>query len=345
MDIPPEQTKTSVTRLAGLFCLFFLIACGLGYPVLNRYDPRQVPALADVQSYAALVTGTLGPQAGHLRFRRLVPWVARPFYRMAQTRSGSWDPVMFGLLVADSLFVAATALLILVLGTRSLPGYATSLVASFLYLLNFAVPNLRLAGLVDAGEGFFLLALLWAMSELHLWWLPVLALFGALTKESFVPLGIVFTAAWWIVMRHQMKSPAQSAIWIASSWAISLLTTVVLQRWIAGHWINPIDFATSLHENHEYPSHFLSSLLDRNFWYVFLWLLPLGIPSLKQFPHSWLVPTAAASLMVFILDGYYGGAPGTIGRALFSVSGPLLTLSAAAFLVGEPSSVRAEKTR
>ena len=124
-----------------------------------------------------------------------MPWVARPFYKLAKQRSGSWDSVMFGLLVADSLFVAGTAMLIVGLGTRKFDRYAVSLVASLLYLLNFAVPDLRLAGLVDAGEGFFLLlALLWSLSELELWALPLIAALGALTKDEarftvyFVPL-------------------------------------------------------------------------------------------------------------------------------------------------------------
>jgi hypothetical protein len=180
--------------MAGFFCLFLLIAWGLGYPTLNRYDPRQTPGLTDVQSYAALVIGAPTLDAGHLRFRALVPWVARPFYQLAKGRFGSWDPVMFGILVADALFVAATALLIVVLGTRNMDRYVVSLVASLLYLLNFAVPNLRLAGLVDAGEGFFLLVVFWSLSELKLWTLPFVEALGALTKESFIPLRIVFMA-------------------------------------------------------------------------------------------------------------------------------------------------------
>lgn len=327
------RTKITVARMSGLFCLFLLIAWGLGYPTLNRYDPRQTPGLTDVRIYAALVTGAPTLDAGHLRFRVLVPWVARPFYQLAKGRFGSWDPVMFGLLVADSLFVAATALVIVVLGTRKLDRYAVSLVASLLYLLNFAVPNLRLAGLVDAGEGFFLLALLWSLSELELWALPLVATLGALTKESFIPFSIVFMAAWWFVVRNRLASPARSVIWIMTSWVVSLVAMTGLQWWIGGRFLSPVEFAAALHGNHDYMRHFVSSLWDRNFWYVFLWLLPAGIPNLRRFPKSWLIPTGAASAMAFVLDGYYGGAPGTVGRALFSMAGPVLSLSSASILV------------
>src|ERR1700674_2144803 len=116
---------------------------------------------------------------------------------------------MFGLLVADSLFVAGTAVLIFILGAifgaslgnRQMGSSAVGLVGALLYLVNFAVPNLRLVGLVDAGEGFFLLALLWSLSEFELWALPVIAVLGALTKESFIPFSIVFTTAWWFSTR------------------------------------------------------------------------------------------------------------------------------------------------
>ena len=36
--------------------------------------------------------------------RVLVPYVAKPFYWLAKGRVGSWDPVMFGLLISDSFF-------------------------------------------------------------------------------------------------------------------------------------------------------------------------------------------------------------------------------------------------
>src|ERR1700694_4412068 len=97
-----SRTKIAAARLALLFCVFFLIACGLGYPILNRFDPRQARGLSHVKTYAALVHGAAVVDAEDMRFRRfrvLVPWVARPFYRLARGRLATWDPVMFGLLV------------------------------------------------------------------------------------------------------------------------------------------------------------------------------------------------------------------------------------------------------
>jgi uncharacterized membrane protein (GlpM family) len=336
-----NRTKIATARLALLFCVFFLIACGLGYPVLNRFDPRQTPGLSDVKIYASLVTGTASLDAGHVRFRVLVPWLAKPFYLLAQRRFATWDPVMFGLLVADSLFVAGTAVLIVILGVilgnRQTGSSAAGPIGALLYLVNFAVPNLRLAGLVDAGEGFFLLALLWSLSEGERWALPVIAVLGALTKESFIPFSIVLTSAWWFSTRLD-RNRARShflpgAAWILSSWVLSLAAMIGLQWSITGRFVSPLEFGLALHRSDDYLGHFASSLHDRNLWYIFLWLLPTAIPNLKRLPKSWLIPVGATCAMAFVLDAYFGGTPGTVGRALFSIAGPVLSLSSALLLL------------
>jgi hypothetical protein len=359
-----SRTKIATARLALLFCVFFLIACGLGYPILNRFDPRQTPGLSDVKIYASLVTGTAtgtaSPDVRHVRFRVLVPWLAKPFYRLAQGRFATWDPVMFGLLVADSPFVAGTAVLIVILGgilgNRQLGSSAVGLVGALLYLVNFAVPNLRLVGLVDAGEGFFLLALLWSLSEFELWVLPVIAVLGALTKESFIPFSIVLTSAWWFSTwpddrkidrnedhhnddrRNEDGNRARShflrdAAWILTSWVLSLAAMIGVQWSITGRFVSPLQFGIALHRSDNYLAHFASSLHDRNLWYIFLWLVPTAIPNLKRLPKAWLIPVGATCAMAFVLDAYFGGAPGTVGRALFSIAGPVLSLSSALLLL------------
>jgi hypothetical protein len=336
-SVQDNRVKIAAAKMALLFCVCFLIACGLGYPVLNRFDPRSTPGLSDVKNYAALVTGAGIPEAGHVRFRVLVPWVARPFYQLAQGHIASWDPVMFGLLVADSLFVAGTAVFIVILGTSRLGSSVTGLVGALLYLVNFAVPNLRLVGLVDAGEGLFVVALLWSLSGLELWALPAIAAMGVLTKESFIPFSIVLTSAWWFSTRGA-RNPARNCFlpdvaWILISWAVSLVTMIVLQWSLTGAFVSPLQFGLSLHGGDNYIEHFAASLRDRNLWYIFLWLLPTAIPNLKRLPKSWLVPVGATCVMAFVLDAYFGGAPGTLGRALFSVAGPVLSLSSALLLL------------
>jgi hypothetical protein len=343
-NLHDSRTKIAIVKIALLFSIFFLIACGLGYPILNRFDPRQAPGLSDVRTYAAIVTGTTaGLNAEDMlyrRFRVLVPWVAKPFYLLARGRTASWDPVMFGLLVADSLFIAGTAVLIVFIGNRKLGSSVVGLVGALLYLVNFAVPNLRLVGLVDAGEGFFLLALLWSLSEFQLWALPVITVLGALTKESFIPFSIVVTSAWWFSIRSDLADDNNRpqywpiAAWIVTSWVLSVAAIMGLHGSITGTYVSPLQFGLALQRGDGH--HFAVPVHDRNLWYIFLWLLPAAIPNLKRFPRSWLIPVGATCVMAFVLDAYFGSAPGAgsaWGRALFSIAGPVLSLSSALFLL------------
>jgi len=182
-----------------------------------------------------------------------------------------------------------------------------------------------------------LLALLWSLWEFELWALPVIAVLGALTKESFVPFSIVLTSAWWFSIRAD-RNPERNHFspvspWILSSWVLSLAAMIGLQWSITGRFVSPLQFGLALHRGDDYLGHFASSLHDRNLWYIFLWLLPTAIPNLKRLPKSWLIPVGATCAMAFVLDAYFGGAPGTVGRELFSIAGPVLSLSSALFLL------------
>jgi hypothetical protein len=94
--VPPKPAPAQALLV---WAVLFLICLGLGYPTLNRYDPGSVNP--DAATYSRLVTAGPGAVDGHMRFRVLVRLLARPFYRMAQGRVGSWNPVFAGLLVAN----------------------------------------------------------------------------------------------------------------------------------------------------------------------------------------------------------------------------------------------------
>ncbi|MGO9369421.1 MAG: hypothetical protein ACLP0H_17460 [Terriglobales bacterium] len=106
---------------------------------------------------------------------------------------------------------------------------------------------------------------------------------------------------------------------------------ILLQRSIVGQFVSPLHFGLTLHRSGGYE--FASSLRDRNLWYIFLWLLPTALPNLKRLPKAWIIPVAATCATAFALDAYFGGAPGTVGRALFTIAGPVLSLSSALFLL------------
>jgi len=78
-----------------LFLIFFFICSGLGYPILNRIDWRKAPGMDDVVTYAGLVTTPPVPDLNqHNAVQILVPYLARPIYRMAKNHIGTWDPIM-----------------------------------------------------------------------------------------------------------------------------------------------------------------------------------------------------------------------------------------------------------
>jgi hypothetical protein len=321
-----------------LFLLFFFICCGLGYPSLNRVDWRQAPGgLEDVITYAAMVASQPTPNPeDHMRFRVLVPYLARPIYRAARGHIGTWDPVMFALLAVNSFFTALTTVLLAAVVHRQFGNYAAALGAALLFLLNFAVPNLRLAGLIDAGEACFLMLLVWSLCRQLYWTLPIWGILGPLAKETFAPFLIVFTLAWWLSSRKSLRNPTHSALWIAASWLTALATLTTVQWTITHVFRSPLAFGLDLHYNTAYLAHFLASFRDRNLWYIFFWLLPLSLVRIKRLPRAWKIATAATCLTAFALDAYYGGEPGTIGRALFTIAGPLLTASVAMLLFTPP---------
>jgi len=334
---PPAGVPRS--RLLLLFLIFFLVCCGLGYPVLNRIDWRQAPGgLSDVVFYASLVTGPPTSDLDqYMQFRMLVPYLARPVYRMAKDHIGTWDPIMFGLLVVNSLFVALTVTLLLIVVHRQLGSYAVALGSAFLYLLNFAVPNLRLVGMIDAAEAFFLMAVVWSLFREDYWILPLWGLIGATAKESFVPFLMVFSLSWWVCSRRELRRPNSAAIWMVTSWIAALASLAALQWRITHVFRSPLRFGLYLHQNSAYLGHFLSSLRDGNLWYIFSWLLPLSLLRLWRLPRNWRVSTAATSVTAFALDAYYGATPGSVSRALFSIAGPLLCASVSIFLFTDVS--------
>ena len=119
---------------------------------------------------------------------------------------------------------------------------------------------------------------------------------------------------------------------MVTSWFAALGSLTALQWGITHVFRSPLRFGMDLHQNSAYVAHFLSSFRDRNLWYIFFWLLPLSLFRLRRFPLNWRIATAATALTAFAADAYYGGGPGTIGRALFSIAGPLLCASAACLL-------------
>lgn len=91
-----------------------------------------------------------------------------------------------------------------------------------------------------------------------------------------------------------------------------------------------------------YLSGLAGCLIARESFYVFGWLLPLGVWRLGRLPRTWVVASACAALAALAM-GAFDNALGNTVRPLFSALGPLLSLSASVLLVEAGTPARGEE--
>ena len=318
-----------------LWTLFFVICLGFGYPTLNRYDPREVPGLYDAKAYYALVTASpLQNDQADLSHRVLVPYLARPVYRVAKGHLGSWDPVFFSLLVVNAFFIATTAYLLVRAGHSIAGDDAAALVGGFIYLTSFAVPNLNLSGYVDSGVNCMMMAVVSAMLTERWWLLPLWGILGALDKETFVPLAAALAFGWWLTTWRRGALRLSPLAWIGAMVGVGFGTLIFLMSHVEPG-SSLLGFAASRWANSGSGFLYLQGLvrcvLAREFLFTFAWLLPLGLWRLGRLPRAWVVGSTCAALAALAM-GAYDDAHGNAARAVFSASGPLLSLSASLLL-------------
>ena len=317
-----------------LWSLFFLICLGLGYPALKRYNPRTTEGLSDTIIYYQMIEGVPSgrARADIFRCRVLVPLIAKLFYLPLRARLRSVDPAVLALLIAVSLFCATTATLLASIGESLTGQSAIALLASTLYLLNFDVVNLQLAGIIDAGESCLLLAVVWTLLAPSRWrLLPVWAIIGPTAKETFVPFSTVLMLVWWLSAERRAADRQRRLLWIAAAILLSVASLIMTRVLVIGHVIWPWSIAAELDSRTNYLASFWRCISDRNFWYVFGWLLPLGVWRLKALPRPWVLSSAAMASTA-LLFGTYSDMQGTVARPIFNTTGPLLSLSVALLL-------------
>ena len=318
-----------------LWLLFFLISMGLGYPTLNRYDPGKPDSLFDPGAYAALVTGSPLLEVQHdLSHRILIPYLARPVYAIAKGHLGTWNPAYFALLVANSFFVASTAWLLVEIGYGLVGSHLVSLLAAFVYLANFMVANEHLSGHVDSAIDFVLIAIVWSLLAERWWTLVFWGVLGALAKETFVPLAMVFATAWYLAGAKAGSRKFSRLAWIGLMSVVGFATLILVMSHQSPPY-NPLSFAASRQEDsgshYLYLSGLIGCLKSHEFIFTFAWLLPLGLPRLRTLPRTWIAAAVCAGLTALAL-GAYDDALGNAVRPMFSTLGPLLSLSTAVFL-------------
>jgi len=129
-----------------------LICFGLGYPTLNRHDPRHL--LLDAATYGKLAQQGPRDIPSPFRFRVLVPYLAHSIAVLAERHIATWDPLLFGFLVVNSIFVASTAYLTYVIGEPLLGNSATALFASAFTSSILQCPMVQLAARTPARRSF-----------------------------------------------------------------------------------------------------------------------------------------------------------------------------------------------
>ncbi|HXM34639.1 MAG TPA: DUF2079 domain-containing protein [Pyrinomonadaceae bacterium] len=331
--------------------LFFLICMSLGYASVERYQPRSAAGLTDAAVYYRLVAGQ-EVQGRDMRFRLLVPYVARPFYLLGSRFLNEERSISLALLIANAIFCATTACLLVSVALRLTGKAAVALLAACLYLLNFAVANLQLAGMVDAGEACFMMALTWSLIFDRWRLLPVWGVCGALAKETFVPLAGVFTLGWWLSIQREQSDRGSKLFWATAMFGLGIIAIIISRLSITASFDNPGTLAGSggisaiaggvaegglflSNPGPGYLSRLTTTLSSRTFWYVFVWLLPLGLAGLKRLPRPWVIAAGVGGVLALGL-GIYRNIEGNVARPIFDVMGPMLSLSAAIWLSRSP---------
>jgi len=327
-----SKSLSALATATMLWSFFFAVCIGLGYPTLNRYDPGiRNP---DAKEYAKMVSGEEGV-ATHFRHRVLIPYLARPIFRVANGRVGSWNPAYFALLLVNSWFVSGTAFLLFLVVSRHMGSPNIALLSSAIYLLNFAVPNLLLAGLVDSGEAFFLMALVWVLSAQWFFLLPLAAVLGSLAKETFLPFSVVFAASW-MVMNRRQRPLGKQLMWLVATGLAGLASLTAVLTGTNGFLLSPWTYAGMLRSSLASPATAAVAVKDLNFWCVFAWLLPLGLCRLKRLPREWVMASFITTLVALGFTAYHNNARDAgpaAARPIFSIAGPLLSVSVALLIV------------
>jgi hypothetical protein len=353
-DLPKYLDKHSssslaLSRLAILWALFFLICLSLGYPTLNRYSPNlaattaETPhaSLVDTKYYTLLIEKGFDESPHTIwRYRVLVPYLAKPFYEIFKNHIGSWNPLYFSLLVANSLFVASTAIFLLLIGAAITGSRAVGFISSLLLLTHFNISNLYLAGLVDSSELFLMVLTAWVLFQKKWYALPFIALLAFLARETAVFFTIGLASSWLLVeiIRGEIKQsefyiiPVYILIAVCVGFGGIMLLIYIGTSEIAALWRFSFPGGGSFNYSNISPGTW-GLITSKSLFYGFVWLLPLGLLGIRSIPQNWLwasiLTTGAAMILIVLVDAGENAV-----RPLFNIAGPMLLIGAASFITG-----------
>lgn len=314
------------------FLLFFFICIGLGYPVLNRFSVTSLGALSDSQLYFSIVKNGLesvvyDPYGRSTRV--LVPMISHYVYLLMPSSLGSWDVAAFSMLIVSSVFCSLTGLIIFQLGKTISTSVMVGIIASLFYFLNFSISNFYLVGLVDSAHSFSFAILGYILFHNKWAWLPVISFFSTLAKEVFLPLGSVFVVSWFLYDSFQTKKIDIFKLWSLFLFIfISFATVTFLKSYVLDELIYPWQQFSVSKGQREYTLDFTFLTVVR-FFYVFIWLLPLAIPSIFKLPKNWLISMFLSVILTIFLGIWVSISGAGFGRGVFNVAGAGFCIAAA----------------
>jgi len=283
----------------------------------------------DAYVYYRMITGETVDAPG--AYRVLVPAIARRVLRgVGRLPLGTWDPVLLSLLAVNAAFASLSAVLLMRIAATMRQDVAVVALAPFVYLSSFVVVNFHLAGLVDAAEGFFLIALLLVMLCDRWAWAPLLVGVGVLAKETVLPLAVGGMAAWWIVARLRCDvASRRRAAWLAAAMVAGVVSLGTCRLLID---VPPYEaHVFSWSRLAALPAHLAECILDKTQIYAFMFLLPLGIPRLGKIAAPLLIASLGMAVVAGLL-GAYADIHGNMHRPWFNTLGPMLTISSSILL-------------
>ena len=317
-----------------IWSVFFLIAIGLGYQGLTRYDPAQSSSIDDASVYSEIVkNGAQGITTDHRSTRVLVPFLARPIYGIVKNNIGSWNPVQFSLLVVASFFCASLVVMMVKICKRLFDDERVGIVAGLILYVNFSVPNLYLSGLVDAAEAFFLLSLVYILLHKKLAYIPIIAVLGSLTKETFLPVGLLILGVWWAYEAYiDRKINFEKILHFVFFTLISVIVITALKSYALEKITFLWEFSESMRKDNNFSFDRILIAI-RRFSYAVIWLLPLSLFRIKLLPVPWVLSAFLSTLVIFLMGWWIGASGAAISRYMFNIIGPLLSISAAVFVI------------
>lgn len=211
----------------------------LGYQTLNRFDPR--PFNVDTGHYYKMAMGNYDGVGVPFRFRPLVPAVAHVFWRVVRhIPLGTWDRVFVSMLLANALFLALTALLIVHLAESLGRGTLIGFIAILFHHASFITVNEYLIGRVDSADGFLIVLVTTICLANNRWFLlfPLIAL-SPLVKDS----SLILTASFSIGYILVSPGPRSRLTWAVAGLVVGVGTLLSIQAISGGGLWAPYELA------------------------------------------------------------------------------------------------------